>query len=62
MKLSAVLIGSYAAAVVRAAPTGDAFTSPGWDSPITRKGTELQLDGKHWSASGANVYWLGLVS
>lgn len=27
---------------------------------VVRKGTELQLGGKRWTASGANVYWLGL--
>jgi len=27
---------------------------------ITRSGAELQLDGKRWTAAGANVYWLGL--
>lgn len=27
---------------------------------ITRKGSELQLAGKRWTASGGNVYWLGL--
>ena len=27
---------------------------------ITRKGAELQLNGKRWTAGGANVYWLGL--
>ena len=27
---------------------------------MVRKGSELQLGGKRWTASGANVYWLGL--
>ena len=27
---------------------------------VVRKGTELQVNGKLWTASGANVYWLGL--
>lgn len=30
------------------------------NSYVVRKGTELQLGGKHWTSSGANVYWLGL--
>ncbi|KAK3112816.1 hypothetical protein LTR53_010497 [Teratosphaeriaceae sp. CCFEE 6253] len=30
------------------------------NSYVVRKGTELQLGGKRWTASGANVYWLGL--
>ncbi len=29
--------------------------------PVTRDGTQLKLAGKPWTASGANVYWLGLV-
>lgn len=30
------------------------------DLPIYRHDTELRLNGKRWSASGANAYWLGL--
>ncbi|EMD01274.1 glycoside hydrolase family 5 protein [Baudoinia panamericana UAMH 10762] len=30
------------------------------NSYVVRKGTELQLGGKRWTASGANVYWFGL--
>ncbi|KAI9880662.1 MAG: hypothetical protein M1830_001666 [Pleopsidium flavum] len=30
------------------------------NSYINRQGAELKLDGKPWTASGANVYWLGL--
>lgn len=30
------------------------------NSYITRDGTSLKLLGEHWTASGANVYWLGL--
>ncbi len=30
------------------------------NSPIYRNGTSLQLLGDNWTASGANVYWLGL--
>ncbi|KAK5120482.1 hypothetical protein LTR85_006137 [Meristemomyces frigidus] len=30
------------------------------NSYVVRSGSELQLGGKHWTASGANVYWLGL--
>ncbi|KAF2463129.1 glycoside hydrolase [Lindgomyces ingoldianus] len=30
------------------------------DLPITRRGSTLYLDQKKWTASGANVYWLGL--
>ncbi|KAF2266954.1 glycoside hydrolase, partial [Lojkania enalia] len=30
------------------------------DLPITRNATRLYLDGKPWTAAGANVYWLGL--
>ena len=29
-------------------------------SDVTRRGSELLLDGKRWTMSGANVYWLGL--
>jgi len=29
-------------------------------SHVNRQGAELRLDGKPWTASGANVYWLGL--
>lgn len=27
---------------------------------VTREGTQLKLNGATWTASGANVYWLGL--
>jgi mannan endo-1,4-beta-mannosidase len=30
------------------------------NSYVYREGTTLQLLGDHWTASGANVYWLGL--
>ena len=30
------------------------------NSYIYRDGAQLKLDGKQWTASGANVYWLGL--
>ena len=30
------------------------------NSHIVREGTSLKLNGGHWTASGANVYWLGL--
>lgn len=30
------------------------------NSYLTRDGTSLRLLGDHWTASGANVYWLGL--
>jgi hypothetical protein len=30
------------------------------NSYVYRQGTELRLNGMHWTASGANVYWLGL--
>lgn len=30
------------------------------NSYVYRQGAELRLDGKQWTASGANVYWLGL--
>lgn len=30
------------------------------NSYVVRDGTELRLGGKHWTASGGNVYWLGL--
>ena len=30
------------------------------NSYVYREGTELRLLGDHWTASGANVYWLGL--
>ena len=30
------------------------------NSYMYRQGAELRLDGKQWTASGANVYWLGL--
>nr|OQO27610.1 hypothetical protein B0A51_03599 [Rachicladosporium sp. CCFEE 5018] len=30
------------------------------NSYVVRKGSELQLGGKRWTSSGANVYWLGL--
>ncbi|KAK0618187.1 glycoside hydrolase superfamily [Bombardia bombarda] len=30
------------------------------DSPITRNGSTLLLDGKPWKGVGANIYWLGL--
>ncbi|KAI2638107.1 glycoside hydrolase superfamily [Xylaria nigripes] len=29
-------------------------------SPVIRRGSELQVDGKAWKAVGPNVYWLGL--
>ena len=32
----------------------------GRNSYVTRQGSSLQLNGVHWTASGANVYWLGL--
>ena len=30
------------------------------NSYVYRDGAQLKLDGKQWTASGANVYWLGL--
>ena len=30
------------------------------NSYVYRQGTELRLNGAEWTASGANVYWLGL--
>jgi len=30
------------------------------NSYVYRQGAELRLDGRPWTASGANVYWLGL--
>ena len=30
------------------------------NSYVYRDGSELKLDGQQWTASGANVYWLGL--
>lgn len=30
------------------------------NSYVYRQGTELRLNGMEWTASGANVYWLGL--
>lgn len=30
--------------------------------PLTRDGMTLRLNGTKWQSSGANVYWLGLVS
>ena len=30
------------------------------NSYVVRNGAELQLNGEQWTASGANVYWLGL--
>lgn len=30
------------------------------DTPITRNGTSLYLGANRWTASGANVYWLGI--
>lgn len=30
------------------------------NSYVYRQGADLRLDGKQWTASGANVYWLGL--
>lgn len=45
-------------------PTALAFAFPEPDgspnSPITRNGSRLFLNEHPWTASGANVYWLGL--
>ncbi|KAF2842407.1 glycoside hydrolase family 5 protein [Patellaria atrata CBS 101060] len=48
MKLLSVLLVSSVAAQLGAI------------SSVVRNGSELQLNGKRWTASGANVYWLGL--
>lgn len=61
-------ISSLFPSVAKAPLTGpilDTFLEPidvdiARNSYVVRDGSSLRLNGDHWSASGANVYWLGL--
>ncbi len=54
------LLGAQASPIDSRSENNDDKRKP--TLPITRDGTQLKLGGKPWTASGANVYWLGLVS
>ena len=55
--LQLALVGMASAAAVLESRAGYGPPKPSW---VTRKDSELLLDGKRWTFSGANVYWLGL--
>ena len=57
MKLALLEACICVLACAAAAPSSELDSA----TPITRKGTELQLNGQRWASPGANVYWLGLV-
>lgn len=73
MKVQTTLLASSLALVANASPLAQTSALPAVilsgnsdaalrAMPIKRAGTELQLNGTQWTAGGANVYWLGLVS
>lgn len=58
MRYRLLLLAVLALPLVVLVPTGSAAAAG--PSYVTRSGSTLQLDGKPWRFSGANMYWLGL--